>query len=183
MASVMIAAGQHVVADCDFLCDEMLADAVVDAFVMAAEDNQVFRQRQRVCHPLVELLAVGCHKNHLIVVAFRLQRGDATVHRLYLHNHTCLAAKRIVVDVAMLVKTVFAEIVHHDFRQSLVLSPFQNRAVQRRLKHFRQNCYYINAHYGAKVVTLRLIAKKISPRRNYQQFIAQHKHFFVLHNI
>ena len=46
----------------------MLAHAPVYAFIMSAEYYDVTEQRQTVGHGLVERLAIGRSKNHLIVV-------------------------------------------------------------------------------------------------------------------
>ena len=45
---------QHKVADRDFPCDEMVADALVDTLIMSCQDDEITLQRELVGHVLVE---------------------------------------------------------------------------------------------------------------------------------
>ena len=96
------APGEHIVADGNFLRDQMFADAIIHPLVVPAQDNQILCQRQGVCQGLREDFAVGRGKNHFIVVAFTFQLLNAAVHRFDLHHHPGLTAKGIVVHLAML---------------------------------------------------------------------------------
>ena len=53
------AVGQDEIADAKFLVDEMLAHALVDAFVMAADENDALQRGQFARLGLVELGAAG----------------------------------------------------------------------------------------------------------------------------
>jgi hypothetical protein len=53
------------------------------------------------------------------------KRRDATVNGLDLHDHSGLTAKGIVVNFAMFVCGVIAEIVHNNFSQTFVASAFE----------------------------------------------------------
>ena len=65
------AAGQDVVAYGYFFCHQMLADAVINAFVVAAEEDETVEQRHCVGHALVERFAVGRGVDDFVVGAFR----------------------------------------------------------------------------------------------------------------
>ena len=49
----------------------------------------------------------------------------ATVHRLYLHDHSRLAAKRIIVDTAMLVHRIIAQIMHDNLDKAFFWARFK----------------------------------------------------------
>ena len=73
------AARQYEVAHADLAGDEVVAHALVDAFVVAAENDEVFLQTHVIGHFLVETLTVGRDVDDIIVVALGLQSTDATV--------------------------------------------------------------------------------------------------------
>ena len=102
-AGGQLAAREHVVADRDLARDQVFADAVVDALVVAAEDNQVVERREAVGFVLVVADAVGRGVDHLVVFPFRFEGFDAAVDRFDLHYHTRLSAEGVVVRGAVLV--------------------------------------------------------------------------------
>ena len=124
----------------------MLADAVVDALEVAAQDDEVLRQRQGVGHGLVELLAVGRGENHFVVVAFGLQAVDAAFDGLDLHHHAGKASEGVIVHAAVLVLGVVAQVVDVNFGQALVLCPLHDGAVEEALNHLRKNGNNVYAH-------------------------------------
>ena len=123
------AARQHIVADGDLERDEVFADAVIDALVVSAEDDEVLEQREAVSHWLVEALAVGRGVDHLVVCALGLQGRDGTVDRLDLHHHAGLAAEGIIVRASPFVRRVVAQVVQVDLRQPAVLRAPQDGIV------------------------------------------------------
>ena len=66
----MGAARKHIVAYGYFMSNEHIPHPLVNPFVMSAENNNILKQRERIGHPLIEYIAIGCHINHRIVVAF-----------------------------------------------------------------------------------------------------------------
>ena len=50
----------------------MVADALVDAFVVTCEDDEVALERELIGDVLVEAFAVGRGEDDLVVVAFSL---------------------------------------------------------------------------------------------------------------
>ena len=55
-------ASQHIVADTDFLGDEMLANPVIYPFEMPAENDEILGKGKSICHRLIELLTIGGRK-------------------------------------------------------------------------------------------------------------------------
>ncbi len=119
---------------------------------MSAQNYDVIQHRQAVSHRLSQLFTVGRGEYHLIIIALALQMRYSTVDRLYLHHHPCLAAKRIIIDLAVLVGGVFTQIMHHDFSEPLVLRPFQDRAVKRRFKHLGKYGQNVYAHQSGILI-------------------------------
>ena len=144
------AACEDIVADADLAGDEVFPDAVVDALVVTADDDDVLLQRELVRHGLVELLAVWSRENDFVVVAFCLQRRDAGIQRLALDEHTRCTAKGIVVHTTMLVRCVVSEVVHMNLSKSLLLSPAEDAFLGERFYQLWQNRDDIYSHDGWK---------------------------------
>ena len=124
----------------------MLAYSVVDTLIVPAKYYQILHQRHPVGHRLVEAFAVGRGEYHFVVVAFGFQRRDAAVDGLHLHHHPCLAAEWVIVDFAVLVGSVVAQVVDVEFHKTFFLSPLQYGAVERRIEHFGQYGKYVDTH-------------------------------------
>ena len=76
-----LTAGEDEVADSIFLGDEVIAHALVNAFVMSAEDDQILLHGELVGHLLVEAFAIGGGEDDLVVVALGSEFGDEAVDR------------------------------------------------------------------------------------------------------
>ena len=124
----------------------MFADAVVDALVVAAEDNQVVERREAVGFVLVVADAVGRGVDHLVVFPFRFEGFDAAVDRFDLHYHTRLSAEGVVVRGAVLVFCVVPDVVDMDFDQPLLLRTLEDRFVQRRGEQFGYDGQDVYSH-------------------------------------
>ena len=124
----------------------MVAHALVHALVVTAEDDQIAHHRQVVGHALRQLLTVGRGEDHFVVVALRLQRGYAAVDRLYLHHHTSLTSKGIVIDTAPLVERIVTKIVQMDFRQTLLGGPGKDGFVDEAFQHFGKDADNVYSH-------------------------------------
>ena len=124
----------------------MLADAIVNTLVVAAQDDDILGHGEGVGHRLVKLLAVGCGENDFVVVALGLESGDAGINGLALHHHSRKATKGIVVHAAMLVGGIVAQVVHVDFNEALLLSTGQNGRTDKALQHFGQHGDNIYTH-------------------------------------
>ena len=144
--STQFATGKYIVAYAYLFGNQVFTDALVDAFVMAAEDDDVLFHGELVAQRLVEHLAVGTHVDDLVVVPLALQVADAVVDRLYHHDHACSSGKRVVVYLMVLVGAVVSQVVKPDFHNALVDGAFDDGFGEGSLKHFREDGDDVDAH-------------------------------------
>ena len=118
---------------------------------MAAQDDNVIKHGQLVGGLLVENLAIGSGENHFVIITLGAQGADGSVHRFNLYYHTGLAAKGIVVDFAVAIGGIIAEVVDVYFRQTLVAGTADYGAAQGRLQHLGKHGDDVYAHNFAKL--------------------------------
>ena len=145
-----LAAAEHVVAHRDFARHQVLADAVVDSLVVAAENDQIALAGKRVGDALIEDFAVGGGVDHLVVVAFGFQLLDEVVDGFDHHHHAGVAAVAVVVRLPVESLAIIADVVDVNLHQPLVYCAFDNRVAQRALEQFRNYTKDINSH-AAKI--------------------------------
>ena len=124
----------------------MFADALVDAFVVAAQDDDVLLEGKLVGDALVQDLAVRGHVDDLVVVPLGLQFLDHPEHGLHHHHHAGVAAVAVVVHGQARPEAVFAEVVDMDFHQAFLDGPARDGMAQRALEEFRYDGEDIDAH-------------------------------------
>ncbi len=146
-----LTAREDVVANRDFTCYQMLADAMVDAFVVTAEYHQVLLAGQLVGHLLGQLLAVGRSEDYLIVSALGLELLHQRIDRLDHHHHPRVAAETVIIDLAVAALAVFADVVDVDFDQAFVLSALDDGIAQRAFEQLGHYGKYINSHRCRKI--------------------------------
>ena len=117
-----LATGQNIIANGDFLGDEVLTNAVVNALVMATQDDDVFLHREFVGHGLIECFAIGRGEDYFVVIALCLECRNAIVDGLALHHHAGETTKGIVVHTAVLIGGIVTKVMDVDFNQTLLLS-------------------------------------------------------------
>jgi hypothetical protein len=115
----------------------MFAYAMVYAFVVSAQDDEVPVERQLVGHGLVELFAVGGGEDYLIVVALCLQGRYASVYRFALDYHARKSPEGVIVYASELVGGVVAQVVQVYLCQSFFLRPCQDGFVYESFQHLR----------------------------------------------
>ena len=113
--SCQFSTAQNVVANAQFQGDDLIADALVDAFVMAAQKQKVAAEAQLVDAALCEAFSVGCQVDDFVVSPLGLEVCDGVDDGLNGHDHSRTAAKRRVVDFAMFVGAPLPNVVHFDF--------------------------------------------------------------------
>ena len=150
-AGGQLAPRQHVVADGNLARDEVLADAVVDALVVAAEDDDVLEHREAVGLMLVVAHAVGRGVDDFVVAALGAELLDQFEDRFALHHHARLAPEGVVVGGLALVVGVVVEVVHHNFDEPLLLGPLEDGFVQRRAYQLGNDGDDIDAHLGSRL--------------------------------
>ena len=141
-----LASGQDIVSDAYLFGNQVFTDTFVNAFVVAAKDDDVLFHGELVAQRLVEHLAVGAHVDDLIVVPLAFQVADAVVDRLDHHHHARAGGKRVVVHLVVLVGAVVTQVVQSDFHNALVDGAFDDGFGEGSLKHFRENRDDVDAH-------------------------------------
>ena len=132
-----LASCEDEVTDGIFLGNQVVSHALVNTFVVTAEDDDVLLERELISHLLVEAFAVGGSEDNLIVLPLGGKLADDAVDRLDLQHHSGTKTERIVIDLAMLVKGVVTEIVDVDLAETFVLGTLNDRVVEWRLQQFR----------------------------------------------
>ena len=127
----------------------MLADAVVNAFVMTAENNEILLKRQVIGLFLTELSAIGRRVDDLVVMALTGQMTDDVEHRFNADDHAGFAAEGVVVHAPVLVGRVVAQVVDLQVDDALRAGPADDRMAERALQQFRKNGYDIDPQHAA----------------------------------
>ena len=115
-----LTAGQDVIADRDVLDVEDLEGALIDAFIVSAEEQDILFLGELLRHFLIEGAALRRHKEHT-GRSMTDPLDDVLVavdDRLHLHEHAGTAAVRIVIDVVMRILRVVADVEGLDIHQS-----------------------------------------------------------------
>ena len=100
---------------------------------------------------MVKLFAIRGREDDFVVVTFGLEGTDASVNGLTLHDHAGKAPERVVVDPAVFVSGVVAEVMDMNFHKSFLLGSGKDRGVDKAVKHFRQHRYNVYTHIGLNV--------------------------------
>lgn len=112
--------GEDVVADGNFLVHEEVDDALIDAFVMAAEeDEMVALGGEALGRGLFERGACGGHKQHS--GPLRAEGGESGENGFALHDHALAPAIGGVVGGAVFVRGPVADVVRVDFHEGALL--------------------------------------------------------------
>ena len=141
-----LAAADHEVAHGNLAGDQMLSDALVDALVMTAQDDDVFFEGKLIGDALVQDLAVGGHVDDLVVVAFGLEFLDHLEDGLHHHHHAGVAAVAVVIHRQARSEAVLAEVMDMDFHQAFLDGPARDGVTQRTLQKFRYDGENVDAH-------------------------------------
>ena len=123
------ASSKYKVADADFFGDEVLADSVVNALVVAAKYDDVFQEREGIGHGLVEFFSVGRSKNDFVVGSFGFEGGDACIDGAALHHHAGKASERVVVDATVLVGGEIPKVVEVNLYEPLLAGTAQDGSI------------------------------------------------------
>ena len=123
-----LAAGEHDVADGDLAVAEVVGDALVDAFVPAAQQGEAVTGGQLAGHRLVEPSAAGGEQQQR---TRRVRRLHGREDRLRPHHHPGPTAERRVVDGAVAVVGVVARIVQPQVDHTPLPGAADEREVER----------------------------------------------------
>jgi hypothetical protein len=113
---------------------------------MSAEDNDVLQQRQAVGQSLIELGSIRGHVQDSLILPLSLQFSNAGGNRLDHHHHSGSSAKGVVVNLAVLVDGVIAELVQVNGGNAFLLGPLQDGMAERTFQQLGLAGQNINAH-------------------------------------
>ena len=99
-----LSSGENEIADGVLFGDEMIAHALIYAFVMTAKDDDILFERKGVSGLLVKAFSVWCGEDDLIVVAFGFKMGDEAINGFYLQYHTGTEPESIIVHFTMFIQ-------------------------------------------------------------------------------
>ena len=128
----------------------MLADAVVNALVVAAEDDDVLLAGKLVGDALVQDFAIRGGVDDLVVMALFLKVLNQVVDRFDHHHHAGVSAVAVIVYLAVKTFAVFADTVDMNLHETLVDGAFYNRVAERALEQFRNYGEDVDSH-AAKI--------------------------------
>ena len=141
------AVGENEIADAEFLVDEMFANALIDAFVMAADKNNAIERGEFARLGLVEFgTARGEENNAARLRCLGLHVLHGGKNRFALEQHAGAAAVGLVIDGVMLVRGVITQLVQADFRLTAALGAPEDRGVEGTAHDFREKGDDVDAH-------------------------------------
>lgn len=73
------------------------------------------------------------------LLALSFQSGDTSVNRLYLHPHTGLSSKGVVINPFPFVVCIVPELVYVQVKEAFAASTANDRATECLLNHFRRD--------------------------------------------
>src|SRR5579883_111126 len=125
----------------------MFRDALVDAFVAAADQQQFGVPGEPVGHRLVEHAALGGEQGYFLIgAAFRPDGFHGVEDRLGLEDHAFAASERPVVDGFVAVVGPVPEVVDADVQDARIFRPFDHAEVERPREKFGEDRQDVENH-------------------------------------
>ncbi len=138
--------GQNVIADGDFVGDEMLADALVHALVAAADQGEAFVRGQRAGDGLRENASLRRKQNDGRSAQWSKNGFDRLEERLGLHHHPAAAAVGRVVGGVMFVARPVADVMQAHVNQPVLAGALKNTGFKVRGENFGQEGEDLELH-------------------------------------
>ena len=141
------AVSENEIAEGKFLVDEMFADAFVDAFVMATNEDDAVERGEFAGLGLVKFLSAGGEQDDATgLCSLRLDILDGGKDGFALEEHAGSAAVGLFIDGVVLVGGVIAELVQMDLGLSRALGTTHDRGVQGAAQDFGEEGDDVDAH-------------------------------------
>src|SRR4029077_13393125 len=150
-----LAAAENIVADRNLAAGQRSADPIIDALVAAANDDDSRLGRKLFGHTLVERLTPRLHQDHPAWVLWP-DRLHGLEHRLRLDHHARAATERHVVDLAVAIVSMVAQVMRVEFDQTALDGTPDHALVENRREHAREDGDDVKAHpftYASSVWT------------------------------
>ena len=136
--------GEDVVSDGDLLHVPVIQHPLVHAFIVAAEDHQVFSLRQFQDLLMGQNLSPGRHVQDLPALCADILQAGGNGFRE--HHHPGAAAKGCFVCLIMFIRGVVPDVVDPHVQQTGLVGPAQNAVRHHRPEHFREYRQYVDPH-------------------------------------
>ena len=142
-----LAPGDHKVPQGDLLVHALLDEALVQALVVAAHQNDVLPPQQLPGHALVKGAALGGHEHRVHVPACLLTQGPvAEIQRLRQHDQPLAAAVGIVVRAAVVGGGVVPDVGGPDGDEALGLGLADDAGLHHCADHIRKQGHNVDGH-------------------------------------
>ena len=144
-----LAAGQHIIADGNFLVDNLVEHTLIDALIMSAHDVQMLHQRKLPRALLRQRPALRRHVDHMrpVAAARFACRLPGAVHRVGLHQHPLARSIGRVVDIAVAVHGIIADMKAPDVKIPGLARTADDTLRQHRLAHRREQRRQIDLNH------------------------------------
>ena len=146
-----LAAGQHEVANRNFLIHALVEEPLVDALIVPADQNQ----RIIVPPELLRLLLLKHRAARREIDRVRgcaqliTDRRPAAVERVALHHRAAPAAIGIVVHLILFVRGIVPDLMRVDLNESFFLRAAQNTGLHHRVHGLRKERHDVKPHRSA----------------------------------
>jgi len=151
--------GQHIIADRDFIRDQVLPDPLIDALVAAAEKRKVRMLDQFEGHFLGEEAPLRGEQNDRADGLGSKDILHRCKDRFHLHHHPAATPIRFIIGDMVFIRGMLADIMDTDINYPVLAGAFQNTTVEVWGKYFREQCKNIKLH-GAILVDSGLSDKR-----------------------
>ena len=142
-----LAAGEDVVADGDLAVDAVLDEALVDPFVAAGHEDEARMGGELAHEGVVETLALGRKVDDVAGgIGLRLRGLEGGIQHVDLHHHAVPAAEGLVVDGAVAVGGVLADIVEVEVEEAGIAGALDDGDVERPGKRLGEEGEDVDPH-------------------------------------
>ena len=140
-----LSAGQHKVTDGNLLVHALVDKPLVNALIMAADQNKVLLCEQLTRFLLVKRLSL-CREEHRVHMLAGTQRLMAQIQRLSQHDLSASAAIGRVIRLVVLVERIIADVGCLDLDNTLVLCASDDAFAHNRVDHLRKQRHNVDFH-------------------------------------
>ena len=123
----------------------MVADTLVDPFVMPADQQQVVFQGKLIGCLLVECFPIRCEVDDLVVDCFFLQGFDGIHQRFDHQHHAGATAECVIIHLGTGIGGMVPQVDHGYFQQAFFPGSFQDRMSERSFQqagHYGDDVYF-----------------------------------------
>ena len=147
-----LATGQHEVTQRDLLVHTFIDESLVDALIMAADDDDIVHLAEANGIRLLEGMTAGRHINGMHRAAgFLADRFPAAIQGVCGHHSATAAAIRIIIYLILLICGVVPDLMGLDADEAPLLGPAEDALAQNIAKRVGKQGHDINSHRCASL--------------------------------